>query len=260
LLFSLIVFALQVISQHIPKILQTTNEEIKSITESITENGWLYLKSGQFPTADKIFTSHKSAFGLTQNDEMREYKTKTEKSGWKTVRYRQYFNNIPVEGATYSIHMRNGSAYLAHGNIVEGLNISTVPNINEQDALIVALSALGAQKYAWEDDAWENGLKTDLNDNRETYYPTGELVLVRKPEKIYLINQDMVLAYRFDISSLDPFDHREVYINAHSGELVKNQTLIISCFSNESKVFSTGTLNSIYNGTRTFTTKTQRLS
>ena len=54
------------------------------------------------------------------------------------------------------------------------------------------------------------------------------------------------LVYRFEITTLEPFDQLEVMIDANTGNLIRKLTMIEN---------AAGTVNTLYNGQRSFTTQ-----
>ena len=57
--------------QYIPRVLQPDNQEIKKISEKISDNGWVYFKKNLNIKTNEVFTKYPSAFGLLKNDEMK---------------------------------------------------------------------------------------------------------------------------------------------------------------------------------------------
>lgn len=231
--------------QYIPWVLQPDNQEIKKIAEKISDNGWVYFKKNLNIKTNEVFTKYPSAFGLLKNDEMRLWKSSKDESGNLHYRYTQYFKGILVEGTEYIIHTEQEIVRLCHGNIVENLDIAIKPDINEETALKLALKIIGAEKYAWEDQDWEQFRKVDLKDSSATWFPKGELIITRIPAKSEYIPENYQVAYKFLVRTLSPDDNINIYINAKTGELINK-------FSNILR--ATGTVVTVYNGTRSFYT------
>ncbi|MCD6566890.1 MAG: M4 family metallopeptidase [Bacteroidales bacterium] len=231
--------------QYIPRVLQPDNQEIQNLSERISKNGWVYFKKNLDIKPDEVFTKYPSAFGLLKDDEMRLWKSSKDESGNLHYRYTQYFKGIPVEGTEYIVHAEQEIVRLCHGSIVESLDIAIKPNIDEETALKLALEIIGAEKYAWEDQDWEQFRKVDLKDSSATWFPKGELVITRIPGKSEYIPENYQLAYKFLVRTLSPDDNINIYINAKTGELINK-------FSNVLR--ATGTVVTVYNGTRSFYT------
>ncbi|MGN6800968.1 MAG: M4 family metallopeptidase [Ginsengibacter sp.] len=93
--------------------------------------------------------------------------------------------------------------------------------LDEKQALTKALAFVNAKKYKWQDPAMEEFAKTNSGDSNATYYPKGELLIVRDSLKSFQ------LAWKFVISSLEPDDELLVMINAITGRLINKRTLIL---------------------------------
>jgi len=235
----LIIFINSNYCQYIPKVLQPDNQEIKNLAEKINDNGWVYFKRNLNIKPNEVFTDYPSAFGLSNFDKMELWKTSKDELGYIHYRFRQYYKGIPVEGTEYIVHTEQGIVRLCHGSIVESLDIDVKPNINEEKALEFALNFIGAEKYAWEDPDWEQFIKMDLKDSSATWFPKGELVIVRKPGKDEYVSENYQLAYKFLIRTLSPDDNINIYINAKTGGLIKKVSNSLN---------ATGTVVTVYNG------------
>jgi len=161
-------------------------------------------------------------------------------------RYQQYYKGIIVEGAMYVLHTKKGNIELAHGDIIEGLNFNVEKIIREEDALNIALKAVNAEKFAWEDEILEKDLREDTEDSSATYYPKGRLVITKLPFVKELSKDNFRLAFQFDIKTKIPDDYRSVWIDAFSGDVINN-------ISKEEA--SSGYGWTYYNGWKYFTTR-----
>lgn len=154
---------------------------------------------------------------------MRFKKVQIDDGGGNVVyRYQQYYKGILVEGAMYVLHTKKGNIELAHGDIIEGLNFNLEKIIREEDALNIALKAVNAEKFAWEDEILEKDLKESTGDSLATYYPKGELVITKIPFVKELSKDNFRLAFQFDIETKIPDDCRSVWIDAFTGEVINN--------------------------------------
>lgn len=102
--------------------------------------------------------------------------------------------------------------------------------------------------YAWQDPQYELQAQTDLNDPNATYYPTGELVFTLIPSHTIQYNMDPMdyrLAWKFDIHTVAPFTHKDVYVDAHSGIIINEYELVCS----------NGTADIANHGSKTIDTK-----
>ena len=80
-------------------------------------------------SADALIESRKMEWGLSHKDALIRANEipKTDNLGFKHYRYQQNYENVPIEGAEWLIHEKNGIAKTANGNLVSGLTLSTLP-------------------------------------------------------------------------------------------------------------------------------------
>ena len=228
-------------SQVVPKTMDPNNQKIKEIAVKVDDAGWVYLDKGKKLSHDEIFTRYKDAFGLGSSDEMIKTKTEEDDLGIKHHSYQQYYKGLIVENFTYLIHEKNGISEIANGEILENIDVSVNPSLSEKDALEIALKNFKSNKWAWEDPDWEEEKKG--NKENPSWRPNGELIIINQHGK----NQSGgLLVYKFELLSIDPWFHYATYINAINGSVEKS----VSLTRNE----STGTVYTLYNGTKSFTT------
>jgi bacillolysin len=229
-------------AQNVPTVRKQDNQQIKEIASKVDDAGWVFLKKEKKISPDDVFVSHKDAFGLQAIDEMKKVKTKIDEFGMKHHTFQQYYKGIPVEHYTYLVHERDNIAEIVNGEILENINIDITPLIDDEKAFGIALSNFKSNKWAWEDKDWEEEMST--NKKNPSWKPTGELLII--DSKVNQPNPG-ILVFRYDLLSIDPYFHYAVYINARTGAVEKKTSLI----RNE----STGTVYTLYNGTKSFTTK-----
>ncbi len=235
-----------VFTRHLPKELKDDNIVLRDITSFDPLDGWLYFdKDTILITPDTFFVQYKESFGLGQHDSMILLRTNFEDSLFMVhQRYSQYHKMISVENAEYSVHSESGYVSVAHGKLVEGLDIDTSGIISDAEALSYALAQFDAM-FAWQDTTWENELKEDEEDSTATYYPKGHLVITQNISDKY-IDSNYVLAYRFTIRTIVPDDHIEVFVDANTGDIIRIHSLYVNC--------SPGNLVTLYQGSSTFST------
>lgn len=145
-------------------------------------------------------------------------------------RYQETYRNLRVEAAEYTEHTSDG--YLVFSNFKVStfdLDQSSEPNITEEDALSTVIESLTDHEFAWSDSDWEEDLQNDLNDSTATYYPEGELMYVLVDFHIgnwYIPPSKYRLAWRFDVLSLEPYAHKDYYVDAVTGIIIREQDLI----------------------------------
>ena len=173
------------------------------------------------------------------DDEFRLIKETIDELGISHLRFQQYYKGVKVENSEYLIHGRNGIIETVNGDFKQVALNSVTPSTDEKSALGKALEYVHAKKYKWEDEDYEKFTKERNGNPEATYFPKGELVII----KDYLAgNKEMKLAWKFTISSLDPYNEQWIYIDAISGKVIGNTPLLLD--SNTS-----GSAETLYSGT-----------
>lgn len=166
-------------------------------------------------------------------------------------RYQETFRNLRVEAAEYSEHAQNGYLVFANGKgVFFDADRGYQPQVEEEESLGLVLETMGDFELAWENDAWEEDLKEDLQDPIATYYPDGELMwalLDYKNLSWQIPSSKYRLAWRFEILSLSPSFHKAYYVDAYTGAVFREEELR----------HSDGPANLLSQGTQTIDTRWQ---
>ncbi|MDQ2769475.1 MAG: M4 family metallopeptidase, partial [Bacteroidota bacterium] len=145
-------------------------------------------------------------------------------------KFGQFYQGIPVEHASYSIHSKGGVIESISGDFERITNLNTTPSLSDQAALSRALASVGARTYMWQ----------TTEANAASFLPTGSLVIVRDHR---VENGPQVLAWKFNIYAAAPISRAYVYVNAHNGEVVLTDNII-------KHAAATATFATAYSGTR----------
>ncbi|MDI1235053.1 MAG: M4 family metallopeptidase [bacterium] len=140
------------------------------------------------------------------------------------TRYRQYYQQIPIEGSMVITHSKNGAMLSLNGAYYPNLNINTSVAITEAVALNMAMSSYANAVFGWQDKEAEQLLKAVKKDKTATYFPKAELVIIGKNYSQQ--EADFRLAYKFNIYTTMPLSKQYVYIDAINGELLGTEELI----------------------------------
>lgn len=187
-------------------------------------------------------------FSLSEEDEVRFERTIPLAQDIEVQRFQRYYNGIKIEHGDYVVASQGGvikTIYAEHYNME---SISRNASISEADALSAALIHLNGAFFAWEADQQFLDQQDDLNPKIraaiertiQEEYPTGELVYIKG---YYDANQDLELAYKFIIESVDPLFKDKVYVSASDGKLLLRDPMI-----------KHGSGDTRYAGTRNFPT------
>jgi len=165
--------------------------------------------------------------------------------GFVHYRYRQTYNNNPIDLTMLIVHTKDGMVKSFNGEFYD--NLSAVNHANgttEANALNAALNYIGAKIYKWEIEEEEDHLKHEIHDHDASYNPDGELVYVASNGNF---DNPLSLAYKFNIYAHEPLSRREIYISAADHSVVFENNLI-------HEANSTGTAVTKYSGIRSITT------
>ena len=163
--------------------------------------------------------------GLILNDkELKPIKSKTGKNGMNHYSYQQQKDGIPIENAFLIYHSRRDNIVYASNNLIESTSLPTAtPRLTKSAAIEKALAKIGAKKYSWEDEKFDQLLKSNKKDPNYSSYPNPELcyVDVAFSEK----RADYVLAYKMEVYSLEPHGKVSIYIDAQDSKFIKELEL-----------------------------------
>jgi len=172
---------------------------------------------------------------MQSDDELRLEKSEKDQLNFLHDKYQQYYKKVKVEGAVYSAHSRNNVVESYSGEFKGIRNFDVTPSISAVQGLQNAINHVGAKLYAWD---------KSVRDGYPDYkYPTGELVIIGGAADD---NIDLTLAWKYDIFAADPLYRAEVFIDARTGEYVKENQLL-----HDINTTSTGV--TLFNGTQSFT-------
>lgn len=176
------------------------------------------------PTSATINDWFRSNLGANAEFKLMPMGTQIDFGGTHHTRYRQYYQQLPVEGSMVITHSKNGVMRSLNGTYYPSLNINTKPSIIEAEALNKAMSLYNNAVFAWQNPEAEQMLKAIQHNPMATYFPKGELVIVGK--NFSQQPQDFRLAYKFNIYTTAPLSKQYVYIDALNGELLGTEELI----------------------------------
>ncbi len=168
----------------------------------------------------------KTKVGLIQNYEFKSIKSFKDPLKNQHIKYQLYYNQVEVEGMWYTVHYENGRPQSANGNIVKIANVPTQKTINESEAINIAMQALPAKEYRW--------------DNDKSLYPKAEIMYIP-------MDSTLKLCYKVDIYALQPLQREFIYVDATNGKIVKRLERIHD-------INKTGTANTLYSGSVSITT------
>ena len=162
-------------------------------------------------------------------------------------RYQQTYQGIPIEHATYVVHVTGGAVTSENGKWVKDFpaDLKASPMLSKTAALAAATSEIGAQKYKWQVPAEEAFIKQEQNNPQATYFPKGELVYYSGEEEV--TPASLRLAYKFDVYAAYPVSRTIIFIDANDGSVIGKREMIHS-------TNAPGTAVTAFSGTQSITT------
>jgi len=191
-----------------------------------TANNWKSFKAEHQEPAKQL-AQNKTALLLSDQDALQLIASTKDELNYQQYRYQQSYKGIPIEGAIYIMHEKEGKVKLSNGSLVTQLNINTQPSLSEAVALQLAIEHTPAKLYAWQSKVHEKALKEKKRNEQASYLPKGRLTIV-DPQFSQNAN-NYRLAYKFQVFAVEPFIQNEVYIDAHNGEIVLAINTIHQC-------------------------------
>lgn len=164
-------------------------------------------------TKDQAILKFIDSYKLDANTTFLPQKETIDISGMSHQRHQQYFNGLKVEYGTLITHSRNGLVESINGELYNPKSLVVQPSITAGQGLILAKKDINAEKYLWEDVESAKELNYEM--------PKGELVIFPKVN-----TGEIKLAFKYDIYALMPTSRNEVYVDAHSGEILFKNPII----------------------------------
>lgn len=213
-------------SAQIPKLQDPTNSFIVNHAACLDPDGGVIYFINNSVAPYQLFSQYREFTGLGNDDVMDTIRSWDDTDSLSLLHhflYQQYYKGLLVEGAEYTEH-HNGSYVIASsGFIAENLNLSATPSISESNALEYALTHINGSYYPWQDETLEDPSQ---------FYPQGTLLFTLIDGANGIRAENYVLAWKFDvratIGSSDTAQqyHKDIYINATNGEIIKEITKI----------------------------------
>lgn len=170
---------------------------------------------------EKAIAEFSKLYGLDQNNTFEAKKETSDPSGMVHQRNQQFYKGLKIEFGTLITHARDGFVEMVNGELYDAKNLNITPTLSKEQGFDKAVGYVGAKSYLWDD--------TFSAANVDYKKPTGELLIFPK-----VISGTMHLAYKYDIYATEPLARDEVYVDAHTGEIlyvnpiIKHLTSIVS--------------------------------
>ncbi len=176
-------------------------------------------------TAENFVDWAMYSFNLPSTATLKPYSVEKDELGFTHTRYKEYVNGFLVEGSMVITHSKDGKLKTVNGDYYQAMNSSYSASLSEATALQYALKKVNAQRYMWENEAFEKQEQPSTNNPNFTFKPNGELVVVHKRDADYTAS-NIRLAYKFNIYAEIPLYRADVFVDANSGEIIDEHNLI----------------------------------
>ncbi len=211
----------------------------------------MYPKSVDFTTSPQKFVKNAIVLvddnGNTVANNSILIRADKDELSYTHYRYQQTYLGLPVEHATYVLHVKGDEIISENGKWIKDFSASlkAAPMLSKDDALHAAIAEVGANEYKWQVAVEENLLKQDNNDNTATYYPKPTLVFYGGEEEV--TPENVRLAYKMDIYAAYPVSRNIIFVDAINGSILGKREIIHT-------VNAPGTAVTAYSGSQSITT------
>lgn len=168
-------------------------------------------------------------------------RTESDELGHVHYRYQQTYFGKLIEDAIWIVHTNNDKVYALNGLIYEQIVTPTAASLSESAALEKAMESVGAETYKWQLSEEEEHLKIETGDSTASFFPKGELVFVS--QNYSFDSQTFRLAYKFNIYAHQPVSRAEIYVDAVTGAIIRENEII-------HHIDTPGTAHTVYSGDR----------
>jgi bacillolysin len=153
----------------------------------------------------------KEQLDLKDNSSFTKTKSEKDKLGFLHEKFQLFHQGLKVEFSTYTLHFKSGKLESMSGEFYQLDNVNTSATLSKEQAFNSALKEIGATQYLWDSPA-----EATFNDYKK---PEGELVLlpITDEDVTGKKNQQLRLAYKFDIYATNPVSRGDIYIDAVTG-------------------------------------------
>ena len=177
---------------------------------------------------DNFFSSNAEQMGLSSDDEMRLIQTRLGLTQFKHYRYQQFHKNLPVFGASYTLHEKDGFLVSANGFYLPHIDLNTTPQLNELEIKRLCLkefadkNELIPKARCCSKETHEHNY--DDEDFSDIKILSMELTIVDKHFPTH--SNEYALAYKIELQS-GPLDKALYFIDAHKGSFITALPLIM---------------------------------
>jgi Zn-dependent metalloprotease len=223
---------------------QNKLQVLDEIAKPVTTKGWIDFRENNNLNPETILSESKQLFGLTEQDDMQQYKIQTDEIGYTHFRFQQYHKGIKIIGAETILHHNGSYLKSMNGYIASDLNMDVTPVVSREQAFETSKHACNDAKYfVWENQQMADALSQSSNGQKDFSKPKGELVICRKNWDGDFTSDNLTLAYVYRMIVLPMDKSKEVYVDAKTGATIKELPLATDCNNNTGNTSWYGSVN-----------------
>lgn len=201
-----------------------TSAELIRASKYSTLPSYIQFRKDQQIEIDEFKVWMSKNFDFAPNIAFTLLRKDSDKLGHVHYRYQQTLDGKPIEDAIWIAHTKADKIYSLNGLIYQKISPASSAGLSQEVALGKALQFVNASTYKWEIAEEEKHLKWESEDQTASYYPQGELVFISSHYSF--LAKDYRLAYKFNVYAHEPVSRAEIYVDANTGEVLRQNEII----------------------------------
>ncbi|MCB0431368.1 MAG: M4 family metallopeptidase [Flavobacteriales bacterium] len=207
--------------------------------------GWVRVNPIASIKQDQWQQAGRELLKLPSDNTFEKVGSDTESNGMTHDHYVQKHDGIEIFGTDIRVHSIHGKITTVNGKWLSGLTTPVQATLSGKQAEALALEAVHARMYMWEDQGMETLLKRIRQDNAASYRPDPQLVFF-DPDFSGDASKYR-LAWKVEVYAADPLSREQLFIDAQTGQVIDRINMI--CTDN-----ANGVAETMYSGTVNFVT------
>ena len=202
ILITSVLFATAVFGQQTQNNKLNTNGLINNQSKVKVFNGSVYANfSDQKVTSQEIVSRLNKLLKLDENHSFEQISKKNDEIGFSHINLQELYKGFPVDGHIIMLHEKDGLLQNINGNVAKLKDIDVQINISDEQAISIAMEALGVTQLFK-----EHPVKTVFAKSQR--------------------DNQFYLTKKVKIKSFVPFAFYDVFVDAKTGEIMKKISLI----------------------------------
>ncbi len=197
------------------------DQDLRNHCREVTKNAWFFFKSGSGINDSLIKTKYAGQLGLTPRDQL-VLKSERQEGGYWHRKYQHEHQGIPVFGSSLYTHGKLQEIELLHHHLAPWIVVEIEDLIDSDSAAAILFREFEEQRPIQLSPEWQMSAQQE-----------GEELQLASQGKLYITQlanlNHYLAAYRFELRLLQPDDLMEVWIDARSGEMIRQESLRRAC-------------------------------